>query len=72
MNLTGRQIEVLSLVAHGFSTTEIAKKLWVNEKTVDRHLQRAYQRLGAANRPHAVFLATKQGLIPDEPPGGAL
>ena len=48
--LTKREAEVLTWVAHGKSNAEIATILEVRTKTVDKHLERIYPKLGVENR----------------------
>jgi DNA-binding CsgD family transcriptional regulator len=67
--LTNRELEVLELVAQGYSTREIARKLWVTDETVKTHVRRVLRRLGARTRAHAVAIAFGEGLW--EVPGPA-
>jgi DNA-binding NarL/FixJ family response regulator len=64
--LTARELEVLTLAAHGLTGIQIAEQLHVSESTVETHVRRAVQALGAHNRVHAVALAIGRGLI--QPP----
>jgi DNA-binding CsgD family transcriptional regulator len=50
--LTGRQREVAELVAAGLSNKEIADRLFTSVRTVEGHLYRACQRVGATSRSH--------------------
>jgi DNA-binding CsgD family transcriptional regulator len=50
--LTGRQREVAELVAAGLSNKEIAERLVTSVRTVEGHLYRACQRVGATSRSH--------------------
>ncbi|MGN6257869.1 MAG: PAS domain-containing protein [Solirubrobacterales bacterium] len=52
--LTPRQIEILSLVAEGFSNAEIAARLYLGESTVKWHVRKILRALGVANRAQAV------------------
>jgi DNA-binding NarL/FixJ family response regulator len=52
--LTDRQREIIELVAAGFSNKEIAERLVTSVRTVEGHLYRAYQRLGAGSREELV------------------
>ncbi|HUH70082.1 MAG TPA: helix-turn-helix transcriptional regulator, partial [Mycobacterium sp.] len=54
--LTGRQREIIELVAAGLSNKEIAKRLATSVRTVEGHVYRAYQRLGAGSREELVKL----------------
>ena len=51
--LTGREAEVLRLLAAGKTNSEIAADLVVSVHTVERHLQNAYRKLGVRNRGQA-------------------
>ena len=61
--LTARESEVLRWVANGKAAWEIAEILDIAKRTVDEHVQTAVRKLGAANRPHAVAIALRDGLI---------
>jgi DNA-binding NarL/FixJ family response regulator len=65
--LSTREIEVLELVAHGTSNTEIAKQLWVSETTVKSHMLHIFDKLGVTDRTAAVTEALKRGIIRLEP-----
>jgi ATP/maltotriose-dependent transcriptional regulator MalT len=60
--LTGRQREIIELVAAGLSNKEIADRLVTSVRTVEGHVYRAYQRLGAGSREELVeMLRAGQG-----------
>ena len=61
--LTPRQAQVLRHVAAGLTNREIAAELSLSEKTVDRHLSNAFDRLGVSSRAAAAALAVERGLI---------
>ncbi len=61
--LTPRQTEVLRHVAAGLTNREIAIELSLSEKTVDRHLSNAFDRLGVSSRAAAAALAVERSLI---------
>jgi predicted ATPase/DNA-binding CsgD family transcriptional regulator len=61
--LSPRELEVLSLVAEGFSNREIAGRLFITERTVRYHLTSIFGKLGADNRTRAVALARAQSLL---------
>ncbi len=48
--LTRREREVSLLAAQGLASKEIAEKLFLSVRTVENHLQRAYEKLGIAGR----------------------
>ena len=53
-NMTPREVEILGLVAEGLTNAEIARRLWVAQSTVAKHLEQAYRKLGVPNRTAAV------------------
>lgn len=61
--LSGREVEIMRLVAHGTSNREIAKELWISEATVKSHLNRILRKLEAPDRTAAVTQALKRGII---------
>lgn len=54
VGLTERQSQVLALVANGATNREVAKRLWISEHTVRKHLENAYSVLGVHNRTGAI------------------
>jgi DNA-binding NarL/FixJ family response regulator len=58
-SLTGREREVLALVADGRSNREIARALTVSEKTVKTHVSAILAKLGVADRTQAALLAVR-------------
>ena len=61
-SLTGREAEVLRLVASGLSNRQIAERLVVSVHTVARHLQNVYCKIGAHNRTDAATYTVRHGL----------
>ncbi len=57
--LTRREAQVLSLAARGSNDREIATVLEISHRTVQKHLQRSYAKLGAHDRAAAVALASR-------------
>jgi LuxR family maltose regulon positive regulatory protein len=61
--LSGRELEVLQLLADGRSNRAIAEELVVTVDTVKRHVSHLLDKLGAANRTQAVTRARQLGLL---------
>ena len=57
LGLTAREAEVFSLVLDDASPRAIASGLRIAKSTVDKHLERIYRKLGAADRQEAVAAA---------------
>ena len=61
--LSGREEEVLALLADGLGTGGIAGRLYMSESTAKTHITHIYQKLGAANRAQALVAAMRLGLL---------
>jgi DNA-binding NarL/FixJ family response regulator len=61
--LTGREIEILSMVGEGMTSKEIADKLYISENTVRNHVRNILDKLGMSSRFEAVNWAYREGLI---------
>jgi len=61
--LTPREIEVLELLAEGFTNDEIADKLVISRHTVSRHRENLMRKLGMHSRSELVKYAIRKGLI---------
>jgi DNA-binding CsgD family transcriptional regulator len=61
--LSARETEVLEWLKHGKSSWDISVILGISERTVNFHVYNVTQKLGATNRPQAVAVATRLGLI---------
>ena len=66
-DLTKRELEILQLVAEGYSNSQLARMLWVTEQTVKFHLSNIYRKLDVANRTEASRWAQVHGLLPLAP-----
>ncbi|MEO8433937.1 MAG: LuxR C-terminal-related transcriptional regulator [Pyrinomonadaceae bacterium] len=64
LGVTGRELEILELIAKGLSNREIAEKLFVSENTVKTHSSRLFDKLSARRRTQAVQMGKELGLIP--------
>ena len=60
--LTPREREVLLLAARGLAAKQIAKRLGISAKTVERHKTKIFAKLGVPNQTAAVSLALSEGL----------
>ena len=61
--LTGRELEVLRLVAEGLTNREIGRRLFISQKTASVHLSNLMAKLNVANRTEAVTVAQRRGLL---------
>ena len=61
--LTGRELEVLTLLASGKSNKEIGTKLYISETTVKAHLRSIFAKLNVLSRTEAIAAASRRGLI---------
>jgi DNA-binding NarL/FixJ family response regulator len=62
--LTRRELEILQMVAEGYSNAQLARMLWVTEQTVKFHLSNIYRKLDVSNRTEASRWAQLHNLLP--------
>ncbi len=67
--LTGREAQVLRLLAAGHTNSEIAAQLVVSVHTIERHLQNAYRKIRVRNRADAAAYIVRQDGLIHAPPG---
>ena len=63
--LSQREHDVLALAARGYANKEIARTLWITERTVKGHFTRIFRKIGVADRTQAALWAQRNS--PDEP-----
>jgi HD-GYP domain-containing protein (c-di-GMP phosphodiesterase class II) len=61
--LSPREIEVLTLIARGASTRQVARTLGITAKTAETHIERIYTKTGASTRSTATLFAMQHGLL---------
>ena len=61
--LTDRELEVLALVARGWSNVEVAERLFITPATTKSHVSRLLMKLGARDRAQLIVMAYEVGLV---------
>ena len=61
--LTGREREILKLLADGLSNADVADKLFISQETVKSHVRHILAKLEADTRTHAVAIALREAII---------
>jgi two-component system response regulator NreC len=64
--LSDRELQVLSLVARGYSSAQIAKQIFVGVKTVETYRSRFAEKLGLRSRSDVIRFAVQMGLLTPE------
>jgi HD-GYP domain-containing protein (c-di-GMP phosphodiesterase class II)/DNA-binding CsgD family transcriptional regulator len=62
-DLSDREVEVLRLIARGRSNREVAERLFISRKTVGRHIENLYRKIGVSSRAAAAVFAMEHGLL---------
>src|SRR6478672_8467644 len=65
--VSGREREIISLLAEGLTGDEVAERLFLSAETVKTHIRNAMAKLEARNRVHAIAIALRDGLIDGVP-----
>ena len=63
LHLTSREVEVLRLVVEGKTNQEIGHQLDISEKTVEKHLEGVFSKLGVTSRVEAAVQAVRDGIV---------
>ena len=61
--LSAREIEVLRLIGRGMSNAEIARELYLSEKTVKNHLTNIFRKIQVSDRTQAVLFAIRHKIV---------
>jgi DNA-binding NarL/FixJ family response regulator len=61
--LSGREVEVLQMIAYGSTNKEVADALSISPQTVKTYLERIFTKLGVSDRTRAVAVALKLGIL---------
>ena len=69
--LTTREQDVVRLAAQGLTNRVIGSRLGISPRTVEGHLNHAFEKLGTSSRTELVHYAFTHGLLPPAPPGPA-
>lgn len=64
MRITPRELTVLALTAEGLTAAATARRLGISPRTVTKHQERLYRKLGARDRLTAVLVAQRLGILP--------
>ena len=62
-HLTGRETEVVRLVANGYRNREVAKQLGISVKTVETHRANIMNKLGFRNLAQLIFYAIQKEIV---------
>jgi len=64
--LSARELQVLTLVARGYTSLEIAKQIFVGVKTIETYRSRLTEKLGFRTRSDVIRFAVQTGLLTPE------
>jgi len=63
VSLSGRELEIIELVAEGLTNQEIAERLTISKRTVDNHVSNVFTKTGSKNRVALLNWAMDHGKI---------
>jgi two-component system response regulator NreC len=64
--LSRRELQVLGLVARGYTSAEIAKQIFIGVKTIETYRSRIFEKLGLQTRSDLIRFAVQLGLLTPE------
>lgn len=64
LNLSTRELEVLTLMAQGLSNQEIAERLYVSLNTIKTHSSKIFEKMDVKRRTQAVEMGQRMGILP--------
>jgi DNA-binding CsgD family transcriptional regulator len=71
LGLTGRELAVLQLLSDGYSTRQAARRLACSPRTVEKHLQHVYRKIGVRDRLNAIRVARLACAVVERVPGSS-
>lgn len=64
--VTAREREILTMIAEGSTTTQMARRLGLSQRTIESHISNLYAKLGTKNRVQAVIRGRELGFIAED------
>ena len=61
--LTRREQQILEFVAHGWSAKQVAQRIDIAPRTVERHIENIRMKMNARNTPHMIACAFSSGML---------
>ena len=61
--LTRREQQILEFVAHGWSAKQVAQRIDIAPRTVERHIENIRMKMNARNTPHMITCAFSSGML---------
>lgn len=63
LKLSPRELEILRLTGAGYTSRQIARSLHCSRRTVEKHIENAFDKIGACSMPNALVIAHQLGLL---------